>query len=187
MHRCTIHGVETTRSIWLRFSTLLSIGLFFRKHLQGLPAMQNFVGKAMVSRIFPFGHAKKCLFQKHCLKFWYWIYAFQNSEVFNNFRMTQTYSHHIGPMGLPDKLYSPGVSCCATAHWSDQKEPFARRSHSAGQSERSPIRIHWVKKILTFTILTRFCTGSMDWTKGQNVSKCWGKLVLFTMTPAGII
>lgn len=59
MHRCTIHGVETTWSIWLRFSTLLSVGLFFRKHLQGLPAMQNLVGKAMVSRIFPFGHAKK--------------------------------------------------------------------------------------------------------------------------------
>ena len=28
MHRCTVHGMETTWSIWIRFSTLLSIGLF---------------------------------------------------------------------------------------------------------------------------------------------------------------
>lgn len=61
------------------------------------PPCRTWQEKPWFPEYFPSVMQKKCLFQKHCLKFQYWIYAFQNSEVFNHFRMTQTYSDHIGP------------------------------------------------------------------------------------------
>ena len=193
MHRCTVHGVATTWSIWLiclRFSTLLWI--VFQETFAGFTRHAELRRKSHgFPVIFPFGHAKnmslpETRFKVLVLDLYIPEFGGIKKPFQNDSDIFRPYWAHGQPMGLPDKLCPP-QACLAARLLTDQtrrsllpEEVTQRGNQREAQAGSIGFKRSWPLPFGHVFV-------QVQWTEPRdNVSKCWGKLVLFTMTHAGI-